>query len=405
MLKSKCKFLLLLALVITLVSTFSFATEVTTNADGAMPITEGTTGGETTNIDDILEDDNWVIGDLYIAGDDAEVDKIVDGNAFIIGTDVTITGEIGGDAFVCADKLTIDGAYIYSNLFVIANEVIINGTVYDIYAIADTFTLKDNGVIARDLRVTANTININGKVNRNVFATASKYNFNSENGALIAGNLEYSGPEEITIPEKVVAGKVTYNTETFVEEDVSSIVFSYIIDALNNLVFAFVVILLSIWLAPNFTKRITSMSTKKACVCLGIGFVTPIATIIALTLLLISSVCSMVALAGTFVFIAICMSGTAFASIYFGSLVAKAFKWDDKVKFVLATLIAALAIWAISQIPFIGGLFGFLVALFGIGILVVNVVYRKEEVKEEIATEVEKVEEIENTEEHKENEE
>lgn len=392
--KSKCKFLLLLALVITLVTTFSFAAEVTSSEDMAMPITEGTTEDVTTNIDDILEEKDWVNGDLYIAGEEAEVDKVVDGNAFIIGTNVTISGEIGGDVFVCADKLTIDGAYIYSNLFVVANEIVISGTVYDIYAITDTFTLENNGFICRDLRITANTININGKINRNVFATGSTYNINSQNGPLIGGNLEYSGPKEATIPTEAVIGQVTYNEETVVEEDVASRVFSYIIDALNNLVFAFVVILLSIWLAPNFTKRITSMSTKKACVCLGIGIATPIATIITLMLLLISSVCSMVALAGTFVFIAICMSGTAFANIYFGSLLAKAFKWDDKVKFVLATLIAALAIWAISQLPFIGGLFGFLVALFGIGILVINVVYRKEKINEDVVTtNIEEIEE------------
>ena len=387
--KSKCKFLLLLVIAITLVSTLSFATEVPISENEAMPITEEGSEGVTTNIDDILEEDDWVNGDLYIAGNEAHVDKIVDGNAFIIGTDVTISGEVGGDVFVCADKLTIDGAYIYSNLFVVANEVIINGTVYDIYAICDNFTLTDNGSIARDLRVTANSLNITGKINRNVFATASTYSFSSENGTLIGGNLEYSGPEEITIPTDVVTGEVKYNTETVVEESVSSKVFSYIFDALNNLVFAFVVILLAIWLAPKFVNRVTSMNTKKACVCLGIGFATPIATILALMLLLISSVCSMVALAGTFVFIAICMSGTAFASIYFGSLLAKAFKWDDKVKFVLATLISALIIWAISQLPFIGGLFGFLVALFGIGTLVVNVLYKKENIVTEVEENIE----------------
>ena len=129
------------------------------------------------------------------------------------------------------------------------------------------------------------------------------------------------------------------------------------------------------------------MSTKKACICLGVGILTPVVTIFALLLLLLSSICFNVALAATFVFTAICMAGTAFASIYFGSLLAKTLKWDNKVKFVLSTLISALIIWLISQVPYIGGIFGFLAALFGIGILVVNVIYRKEEPKEETTQE------------------
>ena len=82
------------------------------------------------------------------------------------------------------------------------------------------------------------------------------------------------------------------------------------------------------------------------------------------------------------------MSVKAFASIYFGGLFSKLVKWDGKVKFVLATLIASLVIWAIRQIPYIGFIFSLLVSLFGIGTLLVNVVYRKEkEVQEEVIKE------------------
>lgn len=373
---SKFKFLFLLILVITLISNFSFATDTISVEDTAIPISEGT--DESTNIDNVLEDDFWINNDLYIADETVEVSKIVDGNAFIIGSNVTISGEIGGDAFVIADKLTIDSAYIYSNLFVIANEVVVNGTIYDIYAIANNFTLKDNGIICRDLKVTANELNINGTINRNVYATASTYNFSSKNSTLIGGNLEYSAPSEVTIPEGIVTGEIKYNKENIQEESVASKVLSYIYNAINSLVFAFVVILLSIWLAPKFTNRVTTMNTKKACVCLGIGILASIITIIAILLLLFSSIGSMFALASSFMFVAICMASTAFASIYFGGLLAKTFKWNDKVKFVLATLLAALIIWAISKIPYIGNLFGLLVAFFGIGILIVNIIDKKD---------------------------
>jgi len=389
MFKSKCKFLLLLVIIITLVSTLSFATVEPRTSDESdiMPISETDENTVSGEITDIIEEPEWVNSDLYIAEDKVELDQVIDGNAFVVADEVVLSGEIGGDLFVCANKLTIEGGYVYSNLFAVASEIVINGTVYDVYAVTDTFTLETDGYVYRDLKAFANTININGKVRRDAYLSGATYNFNSENGALIGGNLEYSSESELTIPEGIVTGEVKYNVETVEEESVASKVFSYIFDAINNLVFAFVVILLAIWLAPNFVNRVTSMNTSKAFVCLGIGIAAPLVIIIALMLLLFSTVCSNVALAATFMFIAICMSGTAFASIYFGSLLAKAFKWNDKVKFVLATLMAALIIWAISQLPYIGGLFGFLVALFGIGTLIVNVLYRKEEPRQETAVE------------------
>jgi hypothetical protein len=81
------------------------------------------------------------------------------------------------------------------------------------------------------------------------------------------------------------------------------------------------------------------------------------------------------------------MSSKAFASIYFGGLLAKYLKWDKKSKLVLSTLIATLIIWLISKVPYIGGIFSFLVALFGIGTLLVNVIKQKEKAKEEVIKE------------------
>lgn len=396
MLKNKCKILLLSVIIFSLISTFSFATVEprTTDESDIMPISETYDNTvEATDVEEETTSPEWINGDFYFTDDKVTINQIIDGNAFVIADEVIVNAEIGGDLFVCANKLTIEGSYIYSNLFAVANEIIINGTIYDVYAIANDFTLDADGYVYRDLRVSANTLNINGTVRRNAFLSGATYNFNSENGALIGGNLEYSSDSEITIPEGLVTGEIKHNVEIVKKENVASKVFSYIFDAIGSLIYTFVVILLALCLAPKFVNRVSCMSTKKAFVCLGIGIIAPIIIVIAIMLILFSMICANIALAATFLFIVICMSGTAFASIYFGSLLAKVCKWNDKVKFVLATLIVALIIWAISQLPYIGGLFGFLVALFGIGILFVNAIYRKEEPKQEVVQEVEKTEE------------
>lgn len=390
MLKSKCKFLLLLVIIISLVSTLSFATVEPRTSDetDVMPISETDENIIVEDSTDITEEPEWINSDLYIAKDKVELNQVVDGNVFVVANEVVVNGEIGGNLFVCANKLTIEGGYVYSSLYAVANEITINGIIYDVYSVSNNFTLGADGFVYRDLRASANTLNINGKVRRDAYLSGVTYNFNAENGALIGGNLEYSSQSELNIPEGIVTGEVKYNAATIKEEPVAEKVFSYIFDAIGILIYTFVVILLALWLAPKFVNRVTSMSTKKACVCLGIGIVAPIVIIIALFILLISTICFNVALATTLLFIVVCMSGTAFASIYFGSLFTKLVKWDGKVKFVLATLIAALIIWLISKIPYIGGFFGFLISLFGIGILLVNIVYRKEEIKEEAKEEI-----------------
>lgn len=389
MLRKKFKVLFLLITIVTLLSTLSFATieprttgedsengVMPISADGTIPISEE----ETPN----LEEEEWINNDLFIMQDKYVLDKVVDGNAFIFANEVTISGEVGGNVFVCANKLTVDNGYIDHSLFVAANEVVINGMIYDVYAACDNFTLEKDGFIGRDLKLTSNNFNLYGKVRRDVYVSAAHYNLPETNEPLVGGNFNYSNNSELTIPKEIVVGEIRYSKEIVPEESVFEKVSSYIFDAINVLVYTLVVIVLAILLAPKFVERVSNMDTKKAFISLGIGILVPIAVIIALFMLLISSVASMLSVAGILIFIAICMSGTAFASIYLGSIFVKLVKWEGKVKFVLASLITALVIWAISQIPYIGGIFGLLVALFGIGTLFVNAIYRKETAVQEV---------------------
>lgn len=398
MFKRKCKFLFILVTLFILVSSFSLVTaEPITSEDGndIMPISENTPN-DTQPINEEVPNEGTssepeiIYNDLYLASDKLEINQLVDGNVYAFANEVVVKGEIAGNLFICANKVTFEeSTYVYSSLFVFANEVNISGYVCDIYAFANKFTLNTNAYIGRDLNVNANTINLNGIVRRNAHINAATYNISHDNGNLIGGNLEYSSKTQLDIPEGIVSGEIKYNYEAVYEENVIEKVFDYIFDAINALVYTFVVILLALWLAPNFINRVSDMNTKKAFVSLGIGIVSPLVILFALIILVFSSVASLVSVSAIFLFIAICISGTAFASIYFGALFIKLTKWDGKLKFVLASLISALAIWVISQIPYIGGIFGFLVALFGIGTLFVNAVYRKEIETEKVDKKIE----------------
>lgn len=389
---TKSKILLALLVIFALISSCCFATVEprTTDAETTSDVmaiseTEGeavTTSEEnTTTTEDATT--SWTNGDLYVCEDKVTVSNVVDGNAFIMGKEVTISGEIGGDLFVIADKLNIDGGYIYSNVFACANEITINGVVYDIYATCDTLTLGTNGFIYRDMKVASSNVNINGKVRRNAFISADNISFAENASILIYGDLNYASNTEINLPEGVVEGEVKYNAFDINDSNnIGSIILSYVLDLLQTLLFTVAITLILMWLTPKFVERVGNMKVGKAFTSLGIGFVTPIALIFISILLLISSVGAPISIASIFVFVILALIGNAIASIFFGKLFTKVFKMEGNIKFILLTLASSLVLWAISQIPVVGGVFSLIISAFGIGSVVVNTIVRKEKVKE-----------------------
>lgn len=387
MLKNKSKILFLVFLVITLMSTFCFATDTTASVVTSEDSTAVT--NTTTNTTE-----NWTNSDLYVAQDNVTVDNVVDGNAFIVGKNVTITGEIGGDAFVVAESVTIEGGYIYSSLFVCANEVKINGVVYDVYAVCNNFTLESNGFIYRDLKVTGSNVSLNGKVRRDAYVAANNFNLNTEVGVIIGGKLNYTTKTELTIPENVVSGEINFSKmqEINVKPDLASTISLYALNLLKALVLVFVISLLAIWLAPKFVQNISSMKVGKSFACLGIGVATPIVIIIASILLLITVIGSTIIPSMVSLLVLLCTIGFAVASMFFGSIFTRVLKFEDNFRFILFTLVSAIILWAISLIPVVGGFISLLVNLFGVGIVVVNVFTNKD--KSEKKDKTEKVVEV-----------
>ena len=105
---------------------------------------------------------------------------------------VTIDNAVDGNVFVMAQKVTIGSkAYIYSDLFVLGNEVSINGYVYDLYACANKLDLTSSAYIIRDISASAKTVNLAGFIRRNANLSFDTINVD-EDTAVIKGNLNYT---------------------------------------------------------------------------------------------------------------------------------------------------------------------------------------------------------------------
>ena len=175
---------------------------------------------------------------------------------------------------------------------------------------------------------------------------------NEQSGSIVYGNLEYSTPSEITIPEGAVSGNVKYNVNTSntgKETSVASIILGYVSEAIQALLLTFVLTAILLWLTPKFVNRVGNMSVGKSFASLGIGVVTPVVLVIVALLLAISVVGLKMLLPATFIFVAFSLIASSITSIFFGKLFTKLLKTDSKVKFVLFTLLSNLVLWLLTK--------------------------------------------------------
>lgn len=329
-------------------------------------------------------------GDVYITQNDVIIDYIVDGNVFIIGNNVTINSQIGGDVFVCAKNLTIgEQAYIFSNLFVSAENITIKGVVYDLYSIANNITV--DGYIYRDLRTTSSTLNINGVIGRNAYVKAQKINFATPNqedpnastvtqAGSIAGDLNYSSSQEVSIPEKAVSGKVNFEQ---IIKTTNKTISTYLISLGSLLVLVLVIWGLSLLLVPKFLKSTNDLiASKKILPVLGCGILTPIAiTIIAILLLFINITTSISLLLLTILVLLFTLS-TSVTIISINNLICKKLNISKNIGTLGVLILTTIVLWAICLIPFVGGFVSILAIIIGMGLITYFVVNKNKDFSE-----------------------
>lgn len=313
-------------------------------------------------------------GDLYLFEDSVNITSPVSGNVFVMAQEVTINSVIDGNVFIFADKVNIDAkTYVYSDMFIFANEITMNGYAYDVYAVSESFNLNSSARIIRDLKVATNSLKLNGTVKRNAILTFNSIELD-ESLASIGGNLNYSSSSE-TIPDSIVSGEISYNKEEVVENTVT--VKDYIEDVLIFLVLALIVILIVIYAMPKFAQKEVNIVENTALVSFGYGALALILIPIACFILFCTIIGIIPALAILFAYIFILSISYAIVSIPLGRMICKRLGKDTKGMNILISMALVLVIWALEQIPVIGTIVALLVAIFGLGILVYAISHSK----------------------------
>lgn len=344
--------------------------------------------------------DSYKNSDVYLMGDNVTIDYVVDGNLFVMADTVTINSKIGGDAFIMAKTINVgDQAYIFSNLFAMADSIDIKGVVYDVYALAQNFTVS-NGYIYRDAKLCCNTINVNGAIGRNAFVNCSNINFNTDENkkGIIYGDLTYSTPSELSFDKNIVNGNVTYKApKVSPEKSVREIVASYISDLGAFLAFVIIIWLVCLWLAPKFLNDTNKFVGKKTLNVLGTGLLTLIAVPIACIILLLLQLTAGISLLTVAIYILALIVAKSIFTIVANNYLCSKLNINKNTGIFGMLIVSGVIVWVISELPYVGGIVSFIISVLGLGVLVSAILPKKakkasdtNEVKETTKTDVKK---------------
>lgn len=334
-----------------------------------------TSNEETSN--EISAEDVIYTSDYFAAGQNFELNKLVDGNSFAMGDNVTVTGQINGDLFVMGNTVTIDeNAIIYNNLFVLAKDLVVNGTVYNLYSLSANLTIGETAIIYRDMASYSDKISIAGRIQRDVSITTNELTFPDDSRTLIYGSLNYSSINEATIPDGIIQGDVNY-TKIDTSVDTSTLVLNYVIKFVATAIFVLAVVLFLIFFAPKSLDRAKYNLTGRPFATTGVGILGIVIIPFIVLLLMTLTVALPLAVALAVIYGILVSLGFSFFAIAIAKYLVDQFKLTKKWQLALFTVISALVMYAITIIPAIGGYAKLFFIVVGFGIVLVTIFSKK----------------------------
>lgn len=361
-----------------------------TNTENETVVGENTSTNSQNNSEDTLKK-----GDVYLVGDNITIDYVIDGNLFVMAKSVTINSQIGGDVFAMARTINIgEQGYIFSNLFAMAQDINVNGVVYDVYSMSEKMNVE--GYVYRDIRSLCSELSISGAIGRNAFVTFQNVKFGKEqigeNGeksltaqAKISGDFNYASAKEIQIPEGVVSGKTNFeqvDTENAKNITIVEMLKEKISELVRLIVTSAIILLVLLWLAPKIIKDVSELLTKKTLPTLGIGILTPIVLSAVAIVLLLIGVTVKLAFITMFVLATLLMICKSIFVISTNTIICEKYNIEKNSATFGILALVCLVLWVIGLIPIIGGIVNAVVAILGLGIissLAINAIKNKKQ--------------------------
>ncbi len=338
-------------------------------------------GGDTyeQGSDVLLEDDAYLgartvtlrgttTGDVIAAGSSVELLGVVEQDVFALGGTILSRGHIAGDARLIGGEVYLAGS-------VEEDAVVVGGTVeltdgarieHDLIVLADRLVIR--GTIAGSVTAYARSVEVHGHVEGGAQLYVRE-SLTVRDGAFIGGDLVYSAPRAAFITDDAsIAGDTR-----FTRRDVSgpttaeASVASFLLRAVIVLVGAFALL----YFAPRFAAYATLTGFSRSGAVLAWGFVALVLTPILAVLLMVFVLGLLPGIALLGGYAALFVIAKALTPIFAGALLASWLKRNDALTYHL-TAVGGLLLIALSFVPFLGWFMNTILLILGFGVVVVG---------------------------------
>ncbi len=258
-----------------------------------------------------------VNGDIYCAGQQIIIDAIVHGDVLCTGFEVRVNGRVDGNVRVAAMTVEV-GADVGNSVSVVSQKLTLTSGAKvgrDLSVGASVAHIQGN--VGRDVRAATKTVEVKGAVGRDL--TVNGTNLTLQNGAKVAGNLEYTSINPVKKESNAkIAGTTTYHA--LQPKPKSSIAFL----GLFPLIFVPILLAFAMVLVALFPKKVNTVAkepTAHPFRCMFIGAASVIVVPVALLLLSFSILGIFVAMFVLAAWFLIVLLSGPITAYYIGSMV------------------------------------------------------------------------------------
>jgi len=313
-----------------------------------------------------------VQGDLYASGGTVRIEGTVDGDLVAWGGQVQVPGEVTGDVIAGSGNVDISGR-VGGDARAGAGQVTVGGSVgEDLVVGSGQLTLSPSGEVGEDLIFGTGQTTLDGRVEGDVLGSTGQY---TKRGTV-------SGTENVNIRER--------------EEEAEPTLGDRILDVLQRFVGVLAVAALLLWLAPRLLEGTSEMLRRRPLLSPGVGLLgfvgfAVLVLVAILAAVLVSIGLALVGLGGLaaaaaigvivalivliFLFVIILAYGVyAIVGLFVGGLAlggTGARRWG-------ALVLGVFVVVVLTSLPILGGFLAFLVSVFGLGALILELNSRRQ---------------------------
>ncbi len=343
-----------------------------------------------------LDSGSSINGNLYTASSDVNISGDVSGDLMVAGGNIIMSGTVGEDVAATGGTINVMGN-VYGDARILGGTVMLSNKIGGELLLAggqinisSGFSSEKNMEIAGgtinysgktkgDASIKGKSVYINGTVNGNLSVKAEEIKLGPE--TFIAGNFTYSAKHEAEIKDgAVVLGKTDFTQieiparKTENKKEVLGVAFS--VGIIKSIMMA-VVAIVALYASKKQMKSIVETATSKFWKEAGRGFVILVVMPIAIIVCFVSIVGIPLGFIAGLLYTAFCIASAIISVLLFAQIVMKyVFKKADYKLNWWIVILSVIIFGAISIIPVVGWLFGFIIFLSAFG-STTNYVYQK----------------------------